>query len=331
VTSTRADAGGPPEATLPPSTAAQRVLGVGLAFLGGVSLAVQSRTNGQLSGQLRDAPLTALISFGGGLALLVLVVPAVPAGRRGIGRLLAWLRDGRLRWWQTLGGVCGAYLVTAQGLTVGVLGVAAFIVAVVAGQVTSGLVVDRMGIGPGGPQAVTVPRVIGALLAVGAVVLSVAGGLGQVRGLWLAVLPAVAGLGTAWQQAVNGRVRGAADNAFVAALVNFAVGTVALAVVVAVELLTRGRPGAAPWAGPWWLYLGGALGIVVIATAAAAVRYIGVLLVGLCSVAGQLVGAVLLDLLVPAHGRHPDTATLVGSAIILVAVLVASLPYRTRG
>jgi bacterial/archaeal transporter family-2 protein len=329
VTTTRPDG---PSDTVPDRTtagaAAYRAFGAALAFLGGVSLAVQSRMNGQLAGQIGDGVVTALISFGGGLLLLVLGVSAVPAGRRGLRRLGAALRAGTLRPWQMLGGVCGAYLVATQGLTVGLLGVAAFTVALVAGQVVSGLVVDRLGLGPSGPQPVTARRVAGAVLAVAAVVLSVAEGLGVGGGLWLAVLPALAGVGTAWQQAVNGRVRGAADNAFVAGLVNFSVGTAALLLAAAVELPLRGRPPA--FSGPWWLYLGGALGIVVIVTAAAAVRYVGVLLVGLCSVAGLLVGAVLLDLLVPAPGHHLAATTLVGAVIILLAVVVAALPARPR-
>lgn len=326
MTSTRTD--GTPDTVSETTTTAHRTLGAGLAFLGGVSLAGQSRMNGQLAGQIGDGLVAALISFGGGLLLLALAVPAVPAGRRRLRRLRAALRGGELRWWQTLGGACGAYLVTTQGLTVGLLGVAAFTVAVVAGQVVSGLVVDRLGLGPSGPQPVTVPRVAGAALAVVAVVLSVAGGLAASGGLWLAVLPALAGVGTAWQQAVNGRVRGAAGNAFVAALVNFSVGTAALVLAVAVELPLRGRPAAV--SAPWWLYLGGVLGIVVIATAATAVRYVGVLMVGLCSVAGLLVGAVLLDLVLPAPGHHLAVTTLVGAVIILVAVAVATLPVRPR-
>ncbi|GDY29239.1 DMT family transporter [Gandjariella thermophila] len=324
MTSTRT--GGTADTVPETTTAAQRTLGAGLAFLGGVSLAVQSRLNGQLAGQIGDGVVTALISFGGGLLLLALVVPAVPPGRRGLRRLRGALRGGGLRWWQTLGGACGAYLVATQGLTVGVLGVAVFTVAVVAGQVVSGLLVDGLGLGPTGPQPVTATRVAGAVLAVVAVVVSVAGGLGGSRGLWLAVLPALAGIGTAWQQAVNGRVRGASGNAFVAALVNFSVGTAALLLAVAVDVPLRGRP--AVTSAPWWLYLGGLLGIVVIATAAAAVRYVGVLVVGLCSVAGLLVGAVLLDLVVPAPGRHLAVTTLVGAAIILVAVAVATVPSR---
>ena len=57
-------------------------------------------------------------------------------------------RAGALRPWQLLGGVAGASLVASQGITVGTIGVALFVVAVVAGQTSSGLAVDHAGLGP---------------------------------------------------------------------------------------------------------------------------------------------------------------------------------------
>ena len=53
------------------------------------------------------------------------------------------------------------------------LGVAVFTVAVVAGQSSNSLIVDRMGLGPAGKQAITRSRVISAVLAVVAVTVAV--------------------------------------------------------------------------------------------------------------------------------------------------------------
>jgi transporter family-2 protein len=47
-------------------------------------------------------------------------------------------------------------------------------------------------------------------------------------------------------------------------------------------------------------------------------------------VAGQLLGAVLLDVLVPAAGDHLTLASVLGTVITLVAVVVAALPPRRR-
>ncbi|MBY8848440.1 DMT family transporter [Saccharothrix sp. MB29] len=97
-------------------------------------------------------------------------------------------------------------------------------------------------------------------------------------------------------------------------------------VVGAVDVAARGLPSAAP-AEPWF-YAGGVLGIVTIGSAVLAVRRLGVLLVGLCQVAGQLVGALAVDLVAPAAGGQLSAVTVIGTALTLIAVAVAALPAR---
>jgi transporter family-2 protein len=298
-----------------------------IAILCGVLLSVQGRINGQLGARLHDGVLAALISFGLGFLLLAVVVPATRAGRRALSRVATAVRTSKLKWWQCLGGVCGAFLVVGQGLTITQLGVAVFTVAVVGGQLVSSLLVDRFGIGPAGPQPLTWTRLLGAGIAVIAVVISVYGEF-NANSLWLIGLPALAGVGLAWQSAVNGLVRDAAGNPFVAALINFSVGTVVLVIAGVIDVAGRGLPAGLP--GEWWLYTGGSMGIFVITGSVVAVRTLGVLILGMCMVAGQLLGAVLLDVLVPAAGDHLTLASVLGTVITLVAVVVAALPPRRR-
>ncbi|MBY8849499.1 DMT family transporter [Saccharothrix sp. MB29] len=172
-----------------------RFAGAVLAFVGGVFLAVQGRLNGELGLVFGDGFLAALVSFGGGLVLLLLAVPTSRAGRAGVTRLAAALRDGRIRWWQCVGGACGAFFVSTQGLTVATLGVAVFTVAVVAAQTVSSLAVDRVGVGPAGRVPLTRTRVTGAVLAVVAVAVAVSDEVGDPADLWLALLPALAEAG----------------------------------------------------------------------------------------------------------------------------------------
>lgn len=309
--------------------ASRRIVGVGLAITSGVAVAVQSRINGELGVRLADGIAAAVVSFGLGLLVLLVLVPATPAGRRGLAALRRALAAGELRPVQCLGGVCGAFLVATQGLTIGALGVAVFTVAVVAGQSASSLAVDRAGVGPAGRQPVTGQRLAGAGLTVVAVLLAVGDRFGDPAALALAVLPLLAGVAIAWQQAVNGRVRVATGSALTATLVNFTAGTVALLVTFAVDLAVRGRPTGELPAEPW-LYLGGPIGIVFIAVAAAIVRFTGVLLLGLATIAGQVVGAVLVDWVLPTAASHPGPATLLGAALTLVAVVVAAVGPPVR-
>ncbi|HVK19929.1 MAG TPA: DMT family transporter [Actinokineospora sp.] len=297
-------------------------VGAVVAVLGGVVLALQARINGKLGGALGDGLLAAVISFVIGLVILATAVAALPSARAAVGRLTDRLRTGHLRPWQCLGGTAGAWYVTSQGLTVSLLGVAVFTVAVVAGQVVSSLVVDRAGLAPGVPQPITAPRAVGAALAVIAVGVAVSDEFGRPGHLWLALVPALAGVGLGWQQAVNGQVRAAADSVVVASALNFAVGLVALLLASGVDVALRGLPAALP--SQWWLYLGGVLGVFALSTAVFAVRLIGVLMVGLCAVAGQLAGAVLLDV----ADDVVQPATVAGVVITFVAVGVAALPRR---
>lgn len=299
-----------------------RVLGLSLAFVTGMLVAVQSRINGALGTRLQNGLVAALISFGTGLILLALLLLANRKIRARLREVRTAVADRRLVWWQLLGGVSGAFLVTAQGVAVTTIGVATFTVAVVGGQLLSSLWVDRIGLGPAGRAMITRGRALGAAIALVAVVIASADGLGGGVGTYvLALLPAIAGFGMAWQQAVNGRV-GVVGGPIVAASINFGVGTIALIVAAGISLLVRGLPAALP-TDPW-LYLGGAIGVVFISTAAVIVRWVGVLLLGLTAIAGQLVGAVLVELIVPT-GAGLSVIDVVGCALTLVGVAVAAL------
>jgi transporter family-2 protein len=259
------------------------------------------------------------------MTVLLALVPTLPAGRRGLGLIRSALRTGGLRWWHCLGGVSGALFVASQGISVGALGVAVFTVAVVGGTAAGSLGVDRMGMGPSGRHPISATRVGGALICVLAVVVAVHDRLGRPGTLALVVLPVLAGAAIAVQSALNGRVGAAAGSPWPAALVNALVAGSSLAAALLVELFVRGFPNGRLPAEPW-LYAAGFIGIPVIAVATLVVRYVGVLVFGLASVSGQLVGAVILDLVTP--GPRPSVATWIGTAITLAAVVIAARPPR---
>lgn len=324
-------------------TGRQRAVGVALAIVAGFAAALQSRVNGTLATETGTAFGTAALSFGSGLVLLTLALPFSRAGRSALAQTAAGLRrggaQGGLRWWECLGGLGGAFYVMSQGLTVDALGVAVFTIALVAGQSVSSLVIDRLGLAPGGVRLVTVGRALGPVLTVVAVVV-VSGAGAATAALGLALFPLVAGVLQSFQQALNGRVRaavrpaaGGGDGGVLAAtFVSFLVGTAALLVVFGVSLAVDGAPtGSLPTRLPadLLLYSGGLLGIVFIALQAAVVQRIGVLLLGLGMIAGQVVGALVLDVASPAVAP-PGAATYVGAALTLLAVAVPLLEGALR-
>lgn len=301
-------------------------LAVILAAICGALAAVQTRLNGALGVALGDGFVAATISFGSGLLILSVCMVFVRSGRVGLGKVTRALRNGSMPWWTVLGGLSGAFLVLSQGIAGAVVGVALFSVALVAGQTVSGLVLDRIGFGPHGKVPSTWPRLVGAALTIVAVVWSVSGQVGGTVPLWMLAMPLVAGFGTGWQSAVNGRVRARADSAFSATFINFVVGTAALVAVMLLRAGFVGWPDRLPTEP--LLYLGGAIGCIFIGVNAYLVAHTGVLILGLGTVAGQLVGSVLIDAIAPG-GAGLGFATVGGAVLALVAVAVATVRRPT--
>ena len=80
----------------------------------------------------------------------------------------------------------------------------------------------------------------------------------------------------------------------------------------------------------WWMYLGGPLGLMSIGLMAILVRGLGLLMLGVASTAGQLLGSVLIDVLIPSLGNTVYLVTIIGTLFALVGAVVTTLPeYRT--
>jgi transporter family-2 protein len=316
----------PPLPIPPEVTPARLTFALVAAFGTGTLVALQSRINGELAQRLGDGFLAAFISFGSGLVVLALASLVWRPGRRGIAQVVTALRERSIPWWLVLGGIGGALFVLGQGLTVGVLGVALFTIAVVCGQTVSSLLLDHRGIALMPATPATPRRVVGAALAVVAVGIAVSDRLRPDAPYLMLVIPLVAGLFVGWQQAVNGQVRQVSGSAFTATFGNFLVGTAVLGLALLGHIAVAGWSPDFP--GEWWLYLGGLVGCVFIAAQAVLVRVTGVLLLGLALLAGQLAASVLLDLFTPVEGAGIHVVTVVGSALVLVAVVVAAWPSR---
>jgi transporter family-2 protein len=103
----------------------------------------------------------------------------------------------------------------------------------------------------------------------------------------------VAGALVALQAPTNATLARAVGSPVNAALVSFAIGTVAL-VAVALALGVRPAPGEVR-ALPWYAWTGGLYGAVFVAVAAFAAPRMGVTYFLMVAIAGQLVMALLLD------------------------------------
>jgi len=303
-------------------------LAVLASIVSGIFVSIQSRLNGELGLHLEDGALAALISFSSGLLILGTLLLFSPTGRAGVTRVFGDIRSGSLPWWSVAGGLAGGLLVLTQGLVAGVLGVALFSIAVIAGQTLGAVVIDTRGLIGIVKIPLTTSRVVGVVLVAIGVVTTVGLWSGATDIGWAIVLPLVAGVGTGFQQGLNGTVKRVSGSALAATFINFAAGTAILILVTAVMSPLSGGGGEFPT--HWVLYLGGLVGTVFIAIQTITVNHIGVLGLGVSLVAGQVLGSITLDLLVPVS-PHPITAiTVVGAVVTLVGSIVVTLTRRAR-
>lgn len=115
--------------------------------------------------------------------------------------------------------------------------------------------------------------------------------MNQVSG-WLLALPFLAGAVLPLQAGINGQLARHLSSVFAAALISFAVGTLALLLT----LSQRELPGLGLLKElTWWHWSGGLLGAFFIATAAFAGPRVGALLFMVLVIAGQLAMAITLD------------------------------------
>ena len=288
-------------------------------------MAVQSRVNGQLGAATSEPLVAAGVSFSVGLVALT-AAACVPSPRRGLTALFRSQRTGRIRWWECLGGVIGGLFVAAQTSTVAALGVAGFTILVVGAQTVAAMLVDHLGIGPRGRTQVTLRRLVGGLIAVIGVALSAFAGHGSsgTFALAAAVVAFLAGAATQLQQALNGRVAKETSSAYATTWQNFVVGLLALGVILLTKIVAFSGTFDFPHGVQPWHFTGGLLGIGFIGMSAWATRHISVLELGLTVLLGQLVMALLLDV-VDASARAIITPlTLLGTVVTLLGAWVAA-------
>lgn len=312
-----------------PYTRGRLILAATLTFAVAVGVNLQVRANGQLGAAGVPPTTIALGNMTLQFAMIVIAAALFPALRRAARRLVEALRAKRTRWWWFTGGFVGALVISMMGLVSPIIGVAVFAVAIVSGQMVSSTLVDRWGLGPGGKRAVTGGRLVAAGLALAAVVLAVSDRLspGDLDTATLAGVAAalLAGFTISFQAAANGRLAQVSGQPAIGAGVNFFVGSLVLLILTPATLLLPMRESGSASGAAWWLYGGAIFGLLVVVNTAWAVKYLGLLLLTVVSVSGQVIGAVVVDLLLPTQDVEVTWPLLSGAALTVIAVVVGVL------
>ena len=297
-----------------------------LAALSGVLIALQARANGELSHRLGNGLQAALVSFTSGLIIIVVIALFNPSIKEGVRTLRRAVIAKAIPPWTLFAGMLGASFVAVQTQIVPMIGVAIYSVAAIAGQSAISLVVDRIGLTGGGKKEITPRRVTAAFVTVFAVFISVADRLdGKDLSIAAVILGVLAGAIVGVQRAMNGQINEHSQQSFTTSLLNFAMGTTFLLVILLFAMTLGGMKLSPLPAGPWWIYTGGAIGVIYVAFTSTIVQHLGVLTFTLISVGGQLAGSLLIDLYSPTDGVQVSIYLVSGIVLTYLGVLVGGV------
>lgn len=305
-----------------------------LAALSGILIAAQSRVNGGLSAALGNSTEAAVYSFGSGFLLLNIIALANPKVRQGVRRIVAGVKSGELPAWRLSAGIMGGIFVAIQTFTVPIIGVALLSVVMIAGQTLASLIVDRIGITGGGKQPITLRRVLAAAITIFAVLVAVWEEI-QLANISPApiIIVFVGGFMIGVQRALNGQINDVSRQSFSTTWLNFFMGTSTLVILLIINT-ARGEEIVGLPTSPWWIYWGGTIGVLYIASSSVIVAKIGVLSFTLFATGGQLIGSLIFDLIAPPEDVTIGINLVLGILITYIGVLVGGLrkqgSMRTR-
>jgi transporter family-2 protein len=228
--------------------------------------------------------------------------------------------------WTLFAGMLGGSFVAVQTQIVPLIGVAIYSVASIAGQSAISLLVDRIGLTGAGKKEITPRRITAAFVTVFAVFISVADRLdGRNLSIAAVLLGVLAGAIVGVQRALNGQINEHSNQSFTTSLLNFAMGTTFLLVLLVAVMAIGGMKLSPLPSGPWWIYTGGVIGVIYIAFTSTIVQHLGVLTFTLISVGGQLVGSLLIDLFSPTDGVQVSVYLVSGIVLTYLGVLVGGV------
>jgi transporter family-2 protein len=302
-----------------------------LAALSGILIAMQARANGELSHRMGNSIEAALVSFGSGLILISIISIFTPSIRKGMKNLKSAVNRKEIPVWTLFAGMLGGSFVAVQTQIVPIVGVAIYSVASIAGQTATSLLVDRIGLTGGGKKQITTRRVTAAGVTVLAVLVSVFDRIdAQNLSLFAVLFGCFAGCIVGVQRALNGQINESTKQSFATSWLNFIMGTTFLFIFLSIGVLINRSELVPLPAGPWWMYMGGTIGVIYIAFTSTIVQHLGVLTFTLISVGGQLVGSLLVDLYSPTEGVQISAYLVTGIVMTYIGVIVGGVGALPR-
>ncbi len=269
-----------------------------------------------------DSLEAAIVSFTTGLLFVSVIALFRKDVRSGFRQIFSAVNLKLLPSWRLGAGALGASFVAMQTYAVPIAGVALFTVASLAGQTGISLWVDHVGLAGGSRVIITKRRVIAAIITILAVVVSTWDRFTISNFSLLTIVLAVfSGTWVGVQRALNGQINSYSKASFATSLLNFITGTIFLLFLLLLRTLFTDHSVMNFTSGPWWMFLGGSIGVIYIALSAHIVQHVGVLEFTLFSVGGMLIGSLLIDIIVPTKGTIISGFLIAGILLTYLGVI----------
>ena len=269
-----------------------------------------------------DSLEAAIVSFTTGLLFVSVIALFRKDVRSGFRQIFSAVNLKLLPSWRLGAGALGASFVAMQTYAVPIAGVALFTVASLAGQTGISLWVDHVGLAGGSRVIITKRRVIAAIITILAVVVSTWDRFTISNFSLLTIVLAVfSGTWVGVQRALNAQINSYSKASFATSLLNFITGTTFLLFLLLLRTLFTDHSVMNFTSGPWWMFLGGSIGVIYIALSAHIVQYVGVLEFTLFSVGGMLVGSLLIDFIAPTLGTSISWYLIAGIFLTYLGVI----------
>jgi transporter family-2 protein len=269
-----------------------------------------------------DSLEAAIVSFTTGLLFVTLISLSRRQNRVAFGDIFKAVKTKQMKPWTLGAGVLGASFVAMQTHVVPIAGVALFTVASLAGQTGISLWVDRLGLTGGAKAAITKRRIMAAVITVFAVLVSSWDRFAMSDFSILAIgLAVFAGTWVGLQRALNGQINSYSKRSFATSQLNFITGTSFLLILLLIRSVFTDHSIMNFKTAPWWMFLGGSIGVIYIALSAHIVQHLGVLEFTLFSVGGMLIGSLLIDFVFPTKGTVISPYLIAGIALTYLGVI----------
>lgn len=265
-----------------------------LTALVGLSLPVQTAVNARLQHFLGSPLSASFVSFAvGTLVVWLVALPGWPQGP---------LALSGIPWYAWTGGITGLIGVTLYIVLFPRLGGIQTVLLPILGQIVMSMLIDSFGWFGLDPKPISAARLSGGLIALAGVCLAVlkkesVQGEAHKKGLlpWQ-LLGILTGALIAAQSAANGTLGNHLNSPILASAVSFTLSTLLLCLLVLPKREERGCLGRVfTVRRPWWTWLGGVIGVFIVVGFSAAAPVLGVGLMTVVSILGQLVSSVAID------------------------------------